>query len=136
MGIIDTIKNLGKQKENSSKLMTISTQFQPYRLNAHKNESIDLLVTVKNNDSKVNMISVVAKCPDKIGFGSPGINKTEQKKLGDFQPGEEKTVIFKVQGNSNTLPNDYPIALFVYSHFRDYDHVENAIRKLITLRAV
>ncbi len=136
MGFIDKLKNLGKTQENSSRPITMSTQFKPYRLNSHKNESVDLIVVVKNTDSKKSMMSVVAKCPNKLGFGSPGINKTEQKKLGDVEPGEEKTVVFKVQGNSNTTPNDYPIGIFVYSHFRDYDHVENAVRKVVTLRAV
>lgn len=136
MGLIDTLKNLGKEKETSSKPVSVTTRFEPYRLTAHKNESVDLVVLVKNTDSKSNMISVVVKCPDKLGFGSPGINKMEQKKLGDLHPGEERTVVFKINGNSNTQSNDYPIALFVYTHFRDYDHIENAVRKLITLRAV
>ncbi|MFA5381693.1 MAG: hypothetical protein WC356_00880 [Candidatus Micrarchaeia archaeon] len=136
MGIFDLIKNIGKNESDGSKPLTINTQFRPYRLNAHKNETVDLIVIVKNNDSKKNLISVVGKCPDKLGFGSPGLSKTEQKKLGELNPGEERTVVFKVQGNSNTSANDYPIGLLVYSHFRDYEHIENAAKKIVTLRAV
>ncbi len=136
MGILDKIKNIGKKDENSSKPITMTTQFKPYRLNAYKNESIDLVVVVKNNDSKANLISIMAKCPNNLGFGSTGINKTEQKRIGEVPSGGERTVIFKVHGNSNTGPNEYPMGVLVYSHFRDYDHVENAVRKMITLRAV
>lgn len=136
MGIFDFLDFLKKKDKDSTKPFSITTKLHPYRLNAYRNEIVDLIVTITNNDSKPNMVSVVAKCPQKLGFGSIGINKSDQKKIGNMEPGEEKTVIFKIHGNSNTEANDYPIGIMVYSHFRDYEHVENAVRKIITLRAV
>ena len=141
MGILDRIKQMFSGRDSSSEdapkiPYLIHTRFNPYRLKARAADSVELIITVKNMTNEDKLTSVTVKCSGDIGFSVTTLKKSHFIRLGVMKPGEEKTVYVPVYGSSITKPKEYPLAVIVTAHFRDYDHIENAVRKKLRLRAV
>lgn len=133
MGLLDSL--LGK-KEDFKGPFKIKTTINPYRLKANSNDSADLHIFIKNNGDKKEKVSVKVATPRDLGLDATTIKKSKVKKLGKMEPFEEKEVIFPVYSNSGTKPGEYKIGMVVYSHYHDYEHILNAIKKITPIRVV
>ncbi len=114
----------------------IKTSFRPLRITARKNESVDLIVEVTNRTEEQLLTSVVVKVGKKLGFDNVGMNKVKEVRLGYLQGGETKELNVGVYGNSGTPPGTHKVLVKVFSHYRDYNHVLNSVKKMVELRAV
>ncbi|MCX6778011.1 MAG: hypothetical protein NT157_03955 [Candidatus Micrarchaeota archaeon] len=137
MSILDRL--FGKtdvSKELTGKMpYAVKTRFTPYRLTAHKNECVNLDVSVKNVSGEDLMTSVVVQVPNKLGVDATGLNKSREVRLGYMKAGEEKEVSVKICGSSATIPANYGLLVTVFCHYRDYQHVLNYVRRKVYLRA-
>ncbi|MCD6279331.1 hypothetical protein J7J26_00970 [Candidatus Micrarchaeota archaeon] len=142
MSFLDSIRNIKKvfssrnEEENFSLPYKIQTRLNPYRLKARTGDSIELFIAVKNLQHEKKLTSVTIKCAGDIGFSETTLKKNKRIHLGMMKPNEEKILNVRIYGSSVTKKGEYPIAIIVTSHFRDYEHIENAVRKKIAVRAV
>ncbi|MCD6549850.1 hypothetical protein J7K41_04065 [Candidatus Micrarchaeota archaeon] len=137
MGFIDKLREMfGGKEEKGHGLFQIVTRLEPFRLVARKNDSITLHVWIKNVSDEEHLTSVIVVCPKQLGVNSTLIQKRGEERLGVLKPGEEKEVNFKIYGSTLTPPGEYTVYVVAYSHFKDYEHVKNAARKKVLVRAV
>lgn len=136
MNIIDKIKSLfgGGKKEYKSPFI-IRTRVHPLRLKAKHNDNVILEITVKNVTDEDQLTSVRIKTNKWVGTDITTLKKDKVIKLGTLKPEEEKTVECKIYSNSATPVGNHKVAVIVYSHFKDYDQIMNAVRKVIEIRA-
>ncbi|VVC00747.1 Uncharacterised protein [uncultured archaeon] len=137
MGFLDGIlgKDLGEPIKPGLPF-NVTTALRPVRLNARKESSLDVLVTVKNVTGEPFMCSVTLEVPKALGFENVGMTKIKEIRIGDLPAGKEKTVAFTVCANSLTPPGNYAVLLTVSQHYRDYSHVLNYAKKTVEVRAV
>ena len=136
MGIIDNIKSMFGIKQKKYNLpYLIKTKVHPLRLKAKQNDTVTLEVVVKNVSDEKKLTSVTLKTSRWIGTDLTGLKKIEKIKLGYMEPGDTKTVNFNVHSNSSTPAGNHKAAVIVQSHFKDYNQVMNAVKKIIDIRA-
>jgi hypothetical protein len=115
---------------------TISTTFHPVRLSAKTNNNIDLIINLRNVSEKSHICSVVVDLPKNIGFEQMGIVKQKELRLGQLEPGQSKEFRVSLSANNTTNSGLYTLQLTAYSHYRDYTHILNSVRKPVDLRVV
>jgi len=114
----------------------ISTEFVPYKLYSDRKSQVSLFVRVKNATKEVLLTSVVAELPKQLGFDEMGMQKQRELRLGELKPGEERELRLDIYNTINADPGDYTVAITTISHYRDYGHVINAVKKRTTLSVV
>jgi hypothetical protein len=137
MGFLDEL--MGKEEEAPARAglpFNITTALRPVRLNARKEGSLELLVTVKNVTGSPVMTSVSAEVPKGLGFENLGLTRIKEIRIGELPAHKEKTVSFPVCSSVQTAPGTYSVLLAVNQHYRDYSHVQNYAKKTVEVRAV
>jgi len=136
MGILESI--LGKKEEPAREGLpfNVSTSLRPVRLNARKENSLELLVTVANASDAPLMMSVGVEVPKPLGFENVSIAKIKEVRIGELPAQKEKTVSFSICANSQTPAGTYSAQLTVSQHYRDYSHVLNYAKKSVEVRVV
>ena len=114
----------------------LSTEWIPYKLYANRKSNAMLVVRIKNLTQEVLLTSVVAEVPKQLAFGTVGLSKEQENRLGEVAPGEEKEVRFDVYSSLNSDPGEYTLNLTAIAHYRDYGHVINAVKKRVTIDVV
>ena len=137
MGMLDEL--LGKEEEKPIKAglpFNITTSLRPVRLNARKDNCLEVLVTIKNVTDAPVMASVSAEVPKSLGFENVGLAKIKEIRIGELPAHKEKTLSFSVCANFQTAPGNYSVLVTVNHHYRDYSHVLNYAKKTVEVRAV
>ena len=57
-------------------------------------------------------------------------------RLGELKPMEEREMRLDIYNTMNADPGEYTVAITTISHYRDYGHVLNAVKKKTTLSVV
>ena len=115
---------------------SLKTSFRPVRLKARSENSCELLLGIRNISDSDHMCSIVVEIPKSLGFDGMGIHKTKELRLGSFAAGASKDLSVTVSANNQTPAGNYRIFVTAYSHYRDYTHVLNSVRKFVELRVV
>lgn len=143
MGLLDSILSSINSGENNSKPagetrvpFKISSGFRPVRLRAMAQNSCDLVLNIQNVDGKDHICSVVVEVANSLGFDSMGLHKKKELRLGNFESGKSREVSIPINANNQTPAGTYKIFITAYSHYRDYSHVLNSVRKSVELRVV
>ena len=136
MGFLDGL--LGKKEAPAREGLpfNVTTALRPVRLNARKESSLELLVTVKNVTDAPIMASVSVEVPKSLGFENVGMTKIKEIRMGELPPQKEKTLSVSICSNSTTMPGTYSVLVTVSHHYRDYSHVLNYAKKTVEVRAV
>ncbi|MFA6907537.1 MAG: hypothetical protein WC263_01800 [Candidatus Micrarchaeia archaeon] len=136
MGILDNL--LGKKEEpaRAGVPFNVSTSLRPVRLNARKENCLELLVTVANASDAPLMMSLSVEVPKPLGFENVSIAKIKEIRIGELPAQKEKTVNFSICANSQTPAGTYAAQLTVSQHYRDYSHVLNYVKKSVEVRVV
>ncbi|MEM2137888.1 MAG: hypothetical protein QW568_02270 [Candidatus Anstonellaceae archaeon] len=136
MGLLDNL--IGKKEEpvRAGLPFNISTALRPVRLNARKENCLEVLVTISNASDSAIMVSATAEVPKSLGFENLGITKIKEIRMGNVEPQKEKTISFSVCATSQTPPGTYAVLLTVNHHYRDYSHILNYAKKTVEIRAV
>ncbi len=136
MGFLDGL--IGKKEEPARQGLpfNISTSMRPVRLNARKENCLELLVTITNASDKPFMASASLEVPRTLGFENVGMAKIKEIRMGELAAQKEKTVSFSICANSQTPAGTYSALLTVSQHYRDYSHVLNYAKKTVELRVV
>jgi uncharacterized membrane protein len=114
----------------------ISTELVPYKLYSDRKSQVSLFLKIKNATKEVLLTSVVLELPNQLGFDGMGMQKQKELRLGEIKPGEEKESRLDIYNTLNADPGEYTIAITTISHYRDYGHVLNAVKKKTTLSVV
>jgi len=153
MGFLDSLlgedKGVAQKKEEEFKKaeagkrvpqvpFSVSTSFLPLRLSASKQNSVNLIVRLKNitNDPQLVSVDVLLPRKDQLGFDPMCINKATEKKVGQVAPGETKEVSIPVWASNQTGAGDYNLDISVYAHYQDYNKVYASVSKKTNLRVV
>ncbi len=135
MGIFDIFS----KKEDSASVgapYKIETHFNPMRLAARKNVSVDLVVDIGNTGGEEALCSLLVAVPKGLGVDSMGLNRKKEVTVGKIPVGGTARAVVTIYGSSATLPQEYVVGMVAYAHFRDYKHVLNSMKKTVSLRAV
>ena len=133
MGLVDTL--LGGKEGEGDLPFGIKTSFRPFRLSAHRNEKVDLILVISNPGGKSKLASLTVAVSNGLGLNSTGLKRTDEMRVGEIGPGEEKEITIEIYGSSQTKEGNYRIGVVVYEHYRDYQHVINSVKKIVELRA-
>jgi len=134
MGFFGTL--FGKKPVTGPFIFDLRCSFHPIRLPARKKDNIVLEVLVRNNSDQELLTSIVVIAPKELGFDQLGLQQEHESRLGFLKPGEERRVRLEVWSTQKTPPGLYPVKVFAISHYRDYAHVLNEVKKTIELRVV
>lgn len=126
----------GKKSVSDGTPFDLSFTFHPLRINAHKVDYIELIITLRNVSKEELLTSFVITVPKGLGFEQTGLSQEKELRLSFLKPGEEKKFKLNVYGNQRTRPDDYLVKMYAISHYRNYGHVLNEVKKEFTLRAV
>ena len=107
---------------------SVSYWIHPLRLKAHSGDYASLEVTVKNTQRIEALTSIVIMIPKGLGFEGSGLSQNKEMRVGPMLPGEEKKVSLKLWATQRSQPGNYPVKIFVLSHYRDYSHTINQVR--------
>lgn len=136
MGLIDNLMGTKEEPARAGLPFNVSTSLRPVRLNARKENCLEVLVSVANAAEAPIMVSVTAEVPKSLGFENLGITKIKEIRMGELPAQKSKAVSFSVCANSQTPPGTYAVLLTVNHHYRDYSHVLNYAKKTVEIRAV
>lgn len=137
MGILDSVLKKGPTVGKLVKgVYSLDYKFHPFRLNANKNESVMLNLSIKNESAKNPLTSVIISLPEGLGFDNSAIAKSKEFRIGTMSPGETKTFKVEIFGNYRTSPGNYNLTIECVSNYRDYGYEMEKIKKVVILRAV
>ena len=125
-----------KEVPRSSAVYSLECSLHPYRIEANKNYSIDLEISVKNLFEREQLTSIVIVTPKTIGFDQSALSSQREIRLGNLNPGETRNLKVAVWGTGRTNRGGYHVAVFAISHYRDYSYVLNETKKVLDLRVV
>lgn len=114
----------------------LECEIHPFRLPAHKIDSVDMEVTVTNDFDRELLTSLVVEVPKGLGFEQSALSQEREIRLGVMRPSETKMMKISVWGTQRTEPGLYPIKLYAISHYHDYGYVLNEVKRVVGLRAV
>lgn len=124
----------GKKPTEHKIAFTLRAELHPYRLVANTSDFVDLEISIANNSSEQILSSLMIKVPKGLGFEQSAISQEKQMHLGVLVAKEVKKLKLRLYGTTRTAKGVYSIHLHVFSHYKDYDHVLNEIRKTMDLR--
>ncbi len=141
MGLLEAMfgeKKPSEELKTSGAPFTISTKFVPRRLSSRKEDRMQVMISVKNNTSEDQLVSLDFLLPGGVtfGFDPTGIGKKMEKRLGHLAPGEIKEITITVWGNNQTKEGEYPLKITAFSHYLDYNKVLNYIERIVSVRIV
>lgn len=137
MGIFDIFGKREVGNELATKApFVLSTSLHPYRLPAHKNESVELSINLQNIRDEALLTSVVIELAQGLGFDQSGLSTTREIRLGYVNPKETKEVRAEVWGNQRTDEGGYNITVSAICHYRNYAYLLNSVKKRVALRVV
>lgn len=136
MSIFGFLRKKGENNTIGAPPYKIVTEWFPYKLYANKKSSSSLSVKIKNNSKESQLTSVELELPNKLSFDGMGISRKREIKLGDLPPDSEKEIKFDVINSLDADKGEYSLILTVSSHYRDYDHFLNTVKKTIVIEVV
>ncbi|MFA6214739.1 MAG: hypothetical protein WC717_05685 [Candidatus Micrarchaeia archaeon] len=136
MGILDGLMGKKEAPAREGLPFNVSTSLRPVRLNARKENCLELLATVSNASDAPLMISLSLEVPKSLGFENLGIARIKEIRIGELAAQKERTIGFSVCANPQTPPGTYSAQLTVSQHYRDYSHVLNYAKKSVEVRVV
>ncbi|MFH0818055.1 MAG: hypothetical protein V1909_05490 [Candidatus Micrarchaeota archaeon] len=137
MGILDLFGKTDVSDDLTKKIpYVMKYRFNPYRLVANKNNSVRLMLTVKNATNEPLMTSVVIKVQMGLGFDQSCLGQVREIRFGNMAPKDEKELDVEIFGKLQTAPGEYKVLITAFSHYRDYAHILNSESKKISLRVV
>lgn len=139
MGIFDSLLGKPKQEEAPDAKnipFSMASTLRPVRLRARAENSCELILHLKNISNSTQMCSILVELPKSLGFDTVGLHKTKELRLGSLEAGKERDVSITINANNQTPAGTYRLFVTAYSHYRDYSHVLNSIRKAVEIRAV
>jgi len=125
-----------KEMSPTNNTYHLECDLHPIRLQAHKNESVDLEISLTNEFDRELMTSIVVEVPKGLGFDQSALSQEREIRLGMLMPGEAKRFKVALWGTQRTEPGLYPLKVYAISHYHDYGYVLNEVRKVVGLRAV
>lgn len=134
MGFFDIFKK--SEKPDVGAPYAVRTSFTPVRLGAHKIESSELRLFVKNQTNDALLTSVTVTVPKALSVDKNGIPKVKEIRLEFLQSGEEREISVPIWSNVTTDVGTYPINIQVTAHYRSYAYVLNSMKVLTEIRVV
>jgi hypothetical protein len=137
MGILDLFGKKDVSGDITKKSpYTLRVRFNPYRLVANKNNSVNMVLSLKNVTGEPLLTSVVVKAPKLLSFDQMGLGNAREIRFGYLPPKEQKEINVEVFGRVQTPPAEYKMLITAFCHYRDYAHILNSVSKKISLRVV
>ena len=131
MGFFDLF---GKKPAAGPFVYDLDCSFTPLRLPSHRSGVVELFIRVRNNSDQEQLTSLVSVVPGVLGFEKLGLQHENETRLGMLKPGEERTIKLEVWSNQKTPPGLLKAKIFAISHYRDYAHILNEVRRIIDFR--
>lgn len=131
MGILDIF---GKKHVDPRASFSLKAETHPYSLPAGANDFVDLELGITSNSDAPLLTSLVIEVPKGLGFERSAISQVREIRLGFVKPGEGKFVKVQLWGTQRTGRGSYPVRVHALSHYNDYAHVLNDVRKTVEFR--
>ena len=132
VGFLDNL--FGKKEVISPYIYTLECSLHPFRLPAYRNDAVDLEVSVRNNSDQPLLTSIVTVCSQAVGFDNLGLQQQHESRLGELKPGETRFLKIAVHSTPKSAPGTYKLNVFAISHYRDYAHILNEVKRTLEVR--
>lgn len=126
----------GKKPAAATSDFLLKCEFHPYRLQAHKNDYVDLEIDLTNVSRMDQLTSVVLVLPKPLGIDKTGLSQQKELRLGTLRAAETRHLLIPVWATQRTEPGNYAVRVYAISNYHDYGHVLNEARKIVELRVV
>lgn len=115
-------------------MLSINTNFHPFRMNLKNKEPVQLTVEIINRGQKEKMLSLQLALARELSLDKSGIVNTATKKIESLKPGESKIFYFDIYSKVMTRPGEKDVVLKVLEHYRDFKFIQKEHTEKMTLR--
>ena len=122
MGLLELF---GKKPVAINSPYAIAVEFHPMRLQARKNDFVQLEADLQNISGEEYLTSLVIVVQKPLALDQSGLSNQRELRLGLLKPGEVKRLTINVYGTARTESGDYLVKIYAISHYRDYGHILN-----------
>ncbi|MBI5036685.1 hypothetical protein HZC09_05070 [Candidatus Micrarchaeota archaeon] len=130
MGIFDFF---GK-KPLPKVLYALECDVHPFRLQAHRQDAVDLEISAENTSGEPLLTSVIVTVPRMLGTDPSALSHEREVRLGMMAPGERRKLKVSIYSTQKSAPGTYGVRVHATAHYHDYGHILNQVRKLVELR--
>ncbi len=135
MGLLDLF-NPRQETIQAGKVFDIRCELHPMRLEANKNDFVDLEIELTNLAASDSLASILISVPKPLGLDASGFSNEKEIRLGQLNPQSRVAKKIRVYSNQRVDKGTYNITIHAISHYNDYSHVLNESRRAIPLRLV
>ncbi len=123
-----------KKPTESKTTYTLRAELHPYRIPANTSDFVDLEISVSNNSTESVLTSILINVPRGLGFEQSAISQKKEMHLGQMEPKTVKQFKLRIYGTIRTQKGMYPVSIYALSHYQDYSHMLNEVKKTVELR--
>jgi uncharacterized membrane protein len=127
LGIFNKSNKTGNLVNNVQ--FKISTELFPYKLYSNRKCYSTLTISITNISDEPLLSSLNFELPSQLSFDETGISHNKEIKLGELSQNELKKINVNIYNNLKADAGNYTMIIIANSHYKDYDHVINSIRK-------
>lgn len=117
-------------------MLSLKTEFHPYRLRLSSKGPVELYVEVTNNHEKAKMVSLELVCEDQISFEKGGFRNRIIKRWKSFEPGKTFRFYFDVYPKTSTRIGEREIQIRLLEHDVTWDSVAREYIKDMPLSVI
>ncbi len=116
-------------------MIGINTRTYPYRLDSKSKEPLELFIKLTNGTTK-KMLSIDLVLDEDLSFDRIKPINTDYKRLGEFEPNQNKEIKFFIYPAIGSNPGLKSIKIRIGEHSRDYNYVDNKTEQKININMI
>jgi hypothetical protein len=117
-------------------MLSLKTEFHPYRLRLSSKQPVELYVEVTNNHQKAKMVSMEVVLEDQISFENSGFRNRMVKRWKSFEPGKTFRFYFSIYPKTSTRIGEREVQIRLLEHELTWDTVVREYLKDMPLSVI
>ncbi|MBN2126954.1 MAG: hypothetical protein JW703_01015 [Candidatus Diapherotrites archaeon] len=105
-------------------MISVSTNFHPFRLKLSRREPVEFTVLLKNKSTEPRMITYEMVVSNDLSLDKSGLKYGDMKQIEKFMPGEEKKYSYDVYAKQFANIGEIPIKIKITQHYKNFKYIE------------
>ena len=114
-------------------MVKVDTQLTPFRLDLNTRKPVELMVEVKNDSDRTQIISYDVVLANTLGFDKQGLKNSVTRKFDAMQPGEKSREYFEIWPKATARAGEHPVLITVTEHYNSFKYILGKKKKRLTL---
>ncbi|MFH1588745.1 MAG: hypothetical protein ABIA76_05400 [Candidatus Diapherotrites archaeon] len=113
-------------------MISVSTNFHPFRLKMSRREPVEFTVLLKNKSTEPKKVTYEMAVSKDISLDKSGLKYGDLKQL-DVKPGEELKYSYDVYAKQFARLGEVPIRIRITEHYNSFKYIEKEYTKEVQL---